>query len=94
MVLLGPKKIRRCLYPISLERLTIYDAIIRALIPIVAIGKEQSSDLVARYEKITKLKKEIEKEQKQVDNERQSKRRFELNAELKTLKEELTKLEK
>lgn len=72
----------------------IYDAIIRALIPIEAIGKEQSSDLVARYEKITKLKKEIEKKQKQVDNERQSKRRFELNAELKTLKEELTKLEK
>ncbi|MGN0783452.1 MAG: DUF4391 domain-containing protein [Christensenellales bacterium] len=67
----------------------IYTAIIDELIPITAREGEQTSDFVARYETITKLKKEIAKLQKQVDNERQSKRRFELNDGLKKLKKEL-----
>ncbi len=70
----------------------IYTAIIDELIPITANVGEQTSDFVARYDRINKLKKEIEKKQKQVDNERQSKRRFELNDELKALKKELALL--
>ena len=72
----------------------IYTAIIDELIPITANVGEQTSDFVARYDRINKLKKEIEKKQKQVDNERQSKRRFDLNDELKALKKELEKLER
>lgn len=71
----------------------IYTAIIDVLIPIEANAGEQTSDFVARFDKINKLKVEIERKQKQVDNERQSKRRFELNDELKALKRELKKLE-
>lgn len=71
----------------------IYTALIDVLIPIEANAGEQTSDFVARFDKINKLKSEIERKQKQVDNERQSKRRFELNDELKKLKNELKSLE-
>lgn len=70
----------------------IYTAIIDVLIPIEANVGEQTSDFVARFDKINKLKAEIDRKQKQVDNERQSKRRFELNDELKALKKELEKI--
>ena len=50
----------------------IYTAIIDELIPITANVGEETSDFVARYDRINKLKKEIEKKQKQVDKERQS----------------------
>lgn len=70
----------------------IYTAIIDELIPIEAAKDESTSEFVARYDRINKLKKEIEKKQRQVDTERQSKRRFELNDELKALKKELAEL--
>lgn len=70
----------------------VYTAIIDELIPITANEGEQTSDFVARYDRINKLKKEIEKQQKQVDGECQSKRRFELNAQLNILKRELKAL--
>lgn len=67
----------------------IYTAIIDELIPIDATKDESTSDFVARFDKINKLKTEIAKLQKQVDNEQQSKKRFELNNKLKELKREL-----
>lgn len=67
----------------------IYTAIIDELIPITANVGESTSDFVARFDKITKLKAEIAKLQKQVDSEQQSKKRFELNNKLKELKREL-----
>jgi hypothetical protein len=71
----------------------IYTAIIDRLIPIAAKQNETTSDFVARYDMISKLKFEIDKKQRQVDNERQSKKRFEINDELKKLKEQLAILE-
>lgn len=71
----------------------IYTAIIDELIPIAAKQNETTSDFVTRYDMIMKLKFEIDKKQRQVDNERQSKKRFELNDELKKLKEQLAILE-
>ena len=71
----------------------IYTAIIDELIPITANQGEETSDFVARFDRINKLKNEIVKLQKQVDNERQPKKRFELNNELKKLKNELKSLE-
>ena len=71
----------------------IYTAIIDGLIPIAAKQNETTSDFVTRYDTIMKLKFEIDKKQRQVDNERQSKKRFELNDELKKLKEQLAILE-
>lgn len=71
----------------------IYTAIIDELIPITANQGEETSDFVARFDRINKLKKEIARLQKQVDNERQSKKRFELNDELKKLKKELDSLQ-
>lgn len=67
----------------------IYTAIIDELIPIEATKDESTSDFVARFDKITKLRAEIAKLQKQVDSEQQSKKRFELNNKLKELKREL-----
>ena len=71
----------------------IYTAIIDELIPITANQGEKTSDFVARFDRINKLKNEIARLQKQVDNERQPKKRFELNDELKKLKKELESLE-
>lgn len=71
----------------------IYTAIIDELIPIAAKQNETTSDFVTRYDTIMKLKFEIDKKQRQVDDERQSKKRFELNDELKKLKEQLAILE-
>jgi len=75
----------------SLEE--IYTAIIDELIPITARQAESTKDFVARYGEVVKLKKEIEKLQHLVDTEKQSKRRFELNDELKQKKKELEELE-
>lgn len=66
----------------------VYTALLDILIPIAARPDESTEDLVARYDRINKLKKEIEKLQRQVDRERQAKRRFELNGRLKALKQE------
>ena len=70
----------------------IYTAFIDELIPISANESETTTDFVARYDKIEKLKTAIAKKQRQVDNERQSKKRFELNDELRKLKKELKEL--
>ena len=67
----------------------IYTAMLDELIPITAKTGENTGDFVARYDKIVRLKKEIVKKQKQVDAERQPKRRFALNDELTALKREL-----
>lgn len=71
----------------------IYTAIIDELIPITARQTESTKDFVARYGEVVKLKKEIEKLQRLVDTEKQSKRRFELNDELKQKKKELESIE-
>ncbi len=70
----------------------IYTAIIDELIPITARQAENTKDFVVRYGEVIKLKKEIEKLQRLVDTEKQSKRRFELNDELKQKKKELDEL--
>ena len=70
----------------------VYSAIIDDLIPITANQGEEISDFVVRYDQIRKLKLDIEKKQRQIDNECQSKKRFELNEELKTLQRELNML--
>ncbi|MCM1043290.1 MAG: DUF4391 domain-containing protein [Corallococcus sp.] len=67
----------------------IYTAMIDELIPITARKGESTKDFVNRYGEILRLQKEIEKLQRAVDNEKQSKKRFEFNAELKELKKEL-----
>lgn len=70
----------------------IYTAIIDELIPITVREGESIKDFVVRYGEVVRLKKEIEKLQHLVDNEKQSKRRFELNNKLKHKKKELENL--
>lgn len=76
--------------PLNLSSLDdIYTFLIDELIPITARENERTSDLVARYDEVVRLQKEIAKLQHSVDTEKQSKRRFELNEKLKLLKKEL-----
>ena len=76
--------------PIDVKTLDdVYTFLIDELIPITARSEENTADFVNRYEEILRLNREIEKLQKQVDTEKQSKRRFELNDKLKELKKEL-----
>ena len=80
--------------PVNINSIdSVYTAIIDELIPITATEGEQTEEFVVRYDKICKLKKEIQRLQKLVDGERQPKKRFELNAKLKELKAEVDKLE-
>ena len=73
--------------PISVSCIDdVYTAIIDLLIPIAARLEEPTGDFVVRYDTILKLDKEIEKLQRLVDSEKQSKKRFELNERLKELK--------
>lgn len=79
--------------PINVSSLDdIYTAIIDELIPITARKAESTKDFVARYDEILRLQKEIAKLQRAVDAEKQSKRRFEFNDELKMLKQKLEEL--
>ena len=79
--------------PIDVKNLDdVYTFLIDELIPITARKEENTADFVNRYGEILRLKKEIEKLQKQVDTEKQSKKRFELNDKLKELIKELNKL--
>ena len=71
----------------------IYTAIIDEIIPIAAREGESTNDFVVRYGEVVRLKKEIDLLQHKVDTEKQSKRRFELNDELKQKKKELENLE-
>ena len=71
----------------------IYTAIIDELIPITARTAESTKDFVERYDKVIKLKKEIEKLQRMVDTEVQPRRRFEYNDKLKQKKKELEESE-
>lgn len=64
----------------------VYTFLIDELIPITARSKESTVEFVNRYDEILRLNREIEKLQKQVDAEKQSKKRFELNDRLKELK--------
>ena len=70
----------------------IYTAMIDELIPITARQGESTKDFVERYGEVVKLQKEVDKLQRMVDSEKQSKRRFELNDELKRKKKELETL--
>lgn len=80
--------------PLNVSNLEdIYTAIIDEIIPIMARQAENTKDFVARYDEIRRLQKEIAKLQCAVDSEKQSKKRFELNAELKDLKQKLEELQ-
>lgn len=70
----------------------IYTTIIDVLIPIEPRQNESTAEFVARYEEINKLKKEIDKLQRLVDSEKQPKKRFVLNDELKRKQRELKAL--
>ena len=81
--------------PIDVKNLDdVYTFLIDELIPITARSEEDTADFVNRYGEILRLKKEIEKLQKQVDTEKQSKKRFELNDRLKEIKKEFEILKK
>lgn len=71
----------------------VYTALIDALIPLTPRVGESTRDFVNRYGEITRLQKEIDKLQRMVDAEKQSKKRFEINAELKVLKQNLEELQ-
>lgn len=70
----------------------IYTSMLSAIIPIAARKDETAKDYVFRYGEILRLQKEIDRVQRAVDNEKQSKKRFELNAELKQMRLKLGEL--
>lgn len=67
----------------------VYKAIMQELVSMPARMDESARAFVTRCEQVAKLKKDIDNLQRQVDIEKQSKIRFELNDELKKLKKEM-----
>ena len=70
----------------------IYTSVLSTVIPIAPRNNESAKDFALRYGEVSRFQKEIERLQREVDNEKQSKKRFELNAELKKLKMEMEQL--
>lgn len=79
--------------PVTVSSLdSLYVAIFDVLIPIDARQDETTLELITRYERTVKLRREIEKQQKIVDNEKQPKQRFEENELLKEMQKELREI--
>lgn len=70
----------------------IYTSMLSTIIPIAARKDETTKEYVLRHGEILRLQKEVDKLQRVVDNEKQSKKRFELNAELKQMQLKLGEL--
>lgn len=70
----------------------VYKAIMQEIVSMPARMDESTRAFVTRCEQVAKLKKDIDKLQRQVDVEKQSKKRFELNEQLKQMKKELDEI--
>ena len=78
--------------PLALDMAGLYAALLQRLQPLPARPQEALADWIARVEKVDAKRREIEKTQARLARERQFKRRVEINAVLRRLKQELEEL--
>jgi hypothetical protein len=87
-----PAATARTALPLALDMAHLYAALLQGLIPLPARPQEQLADWVARVELAGSKRREVEKTQARLAQEKQFNRKVEINATLRQLKTELEQL--
>lgn len=83
------KSTSRNALPISLNIQSLYEQLIRSLLPVAAIGDESITQQIKRISQIKKLEKSLSQLNKKLNNEKQFKHKVTLNNQVRELKQEL-----
>ncbi|MCA9469391.1 MAG: DUF4391 domain-containing protein [Nitrospira sp.] len=78
--------------PITLDLGALYEELLLPLMPYPALAKEKLHDRVARLSLIRSLEKELAKTEARLAKEKQFNRKVEINAEIRTMKQQLEQL--
>ena len=78
--------------PITLDLGALYEELLSPLMPYPAQGKEKLADRVARLSLIRAQEKELAKTEARLGKEKQFNRKVEINAEIRTMKQQLEQL--
>jgi hypothetical protein len=84
-----PSDTPRTAMPLALDLGSLYEQVLRRLIPLPARQQENITDLVTRVEQVAAKQREVEKAASKLTKEKQFNRKVEINAELRKLKKEL-----
>jgi hypothetical protein len=89
-----PARSERAAMPLALDLATLYEQILRRLIPLPTRPQESLAELVARVELVAAKRREVEKAASKLAKEKQFNRKVAINATLRTLNTELEQLVK
>ncbi len=84
-----PASSQRAELPLALDLASLYEQALHRLIPLPARPQESLAALTARFALVVAKRREVEKTQARLANEKQFNRKVEINAELRKLKTEL-----
>ncbi|MHB1656104.1 MAG: DUF4391 domain-containing protein [Burkholderiales bacterium] len=87
-----PSDSPRTAMPLALDMGSLYEQVLRRLLPLPARQQENITDLVTRVEQVAAKQREVEKAASKLAKEKQFNRKVEINAELRKLKKELEEL--
>ncbi len=87
-----PSDSSRTAMPLALDLGSLYEQVLRRLLPLPARQRENITDLVTRVEQVAAKRREVEKAVSKLAKEKQFNRKVEINAELRKLKKELEEL--
>ncbi len=87
-----PSDSPRTAMPLALDLGSLYEQVLRRLIPLPARQQENMTDLVTRVGQVAAKQREVEKAASKLAKEKQFNRKVEINAELRKLKKELEEL--
>lgn len=87
-----PSDAQRTAMPLALDLGSLYEQVLKQLIPLPARQQESLADLVTRVEQVTAKQREVEKAASKLAKEKQFNRKVEINASLRQLKIELEQL--
>lgn len=84
--------IQRSVMPLALDLGSLYEQVLKRLIPLPARQQEPLTDLVARVEQVMAKRREVDKAASKLATEKQFNRKVEINSNLRQLKTELEEL--
>ena len=84
----------RTTLPVVMDLSTLYEEMLRNLIPVPARQEESLEELIERYQSIVKKKRECQKVEAKLHREKQFNRKVKINQQLRELKAELDELTK
>jgi len=79
-------------FPLALDLNSLYEQLLRRLIPLTARSQESLRDLVARAEQVLAKSREVERAEARLAKEKQFNRKVEINSTLRQLRAELEQM--